>query len=126
LKFTCYAWFQDPTPTPDDNTQMITLKAMDTSGHAPDGNAITVTGTGEPPADFPYAYDLATGTPAPVAIRIDMKLMDPKDLKRLAYNIYVASTLTDPNRRKLIGQEIKNLKQKMRTFSKVIYLGKRE
>jgi type II secretory pathway pseudopilin PulG len=123
LKFTCYAWFQDPTPTPDDNTQMITLESMDESGNAPDGNPVSA--TGEPPASFPYAYNLATGTPVPVAIRIDMKLMDPKDLKKLAYNIYVASN-GSTSERKEAEEQIKNLKQTMRTFSKVIYLGKNE
>lgn len=62
-----------------------------------------------------YHYGLGTGTPLPIAIRIDMKLMDPKDLKKLAWAIYQNDT-----------KEIDDLKPKIRTFSKVIYVGRRE
>ena len=96
LRFTCYTW---------KSSKLEILVPMDrtvsgsTYGQAPPGLTINT-------------YDLATGTPVPVAIRIDMKLMDPKDLKKLAIAIHRTNT-----------KEIKILKQRMRTFSKVIYLG---
>jgi type II secretory pathway pseudopilin PulG len=103
LRFTCYFW----------NTTsgaLAVLEPMDrtSTGQNPAGDAIG------PPSTSPLTYNLAMGTPVPVAIRIDMKLMNPKDLKKLAVAI------NEDN-----NKQIKNLKQKMRTFSKVIYLGKR-
>ena len=58
--------------------------------------------------------DLSNGNPVPVAVRIDMKLLSAADLKKLGIAI------NDGN-----AKQIKNIKQTMRTFSKVIYLGKR-
>ncbi len=78
---------------------------MDSSGNDIGGSAIT----------SPLAYDLVSGTPVPVAVRVDMKLLAPRDLKRLAIAIKDSNT-----------RQIRALRQKMRTFSKVIYLGKRK
>jgi type II secretory pathway pseudopilin PulG len=107
LRFSCYKW--------TDASGLTFLDAMnDTSpGVTPGGGS---------PAD---GYNLTLGTPAPVAIRIDMKLMDPKDLKKLAYYIYVAGTATG-SKKDDAEKQIKTLKQTMRNFSKIIYLGKRE
>ena len=102
LRFTCFAW----------SSGLKSTDAMDDSGALKGTGAIT-------------GYDLATGTPKPVAVRIDMKLMDPKDLRKLAYNIYLAGTGTT-SEKKAAEKQIKTLKQTMRTFSKVIYLGKAE
>ena len=103
LKFTCYFWSSA-------NTRLEVLEPMDrtASGENIDGDAIVTPGS-------PLTYNLSMGTPVPVAIRIDMKLMAPRDLKKLAIAINTSNT-----------KKIKTLKQKMRTFSKVIYLGKRE
>ena len=102
LRFTCFAW----------SSGLTSLDAMDTSG-SPKGVG-TITG-----------YNLTTGTPKPVAVRIDMKLMDPNDLKRLAYYIYVANHGGfSASEVKEAEKQIRVLKQAMRTFSKVIYLGK--
>ncbi len=103
LRFTCYFWNET-------SNALETLEPMNRTapGKSTNNSNITIAN------GFPIAYDLATGTPAPVAIRIDMKLMDPKDLKKLAYYIHEGNT-----------KQIKVLKQTMRTFSKVIYLGKR-
>ena len=95
MRFTCYKW---------GGSGLVRLDPMDRTSTGEDT-------TGTAIAD----YNLAMGTPVPVAIRIDMKLMDPKDLKSLIVAI------DDSN-----SKQIKNLKQKMRTFSKVIYLGKNE
>ncbi|MDD5699479.1 MAG: hypothetical protein PHH77_12770 [Victivallaceae bacterium] len=102
LRFTCYRW---------DGTSLVALDPMNriAPGQNPEGNPIAITTPG-----CLISYDTATGTPVPVAIRIDMKLMDPEDLKKLAVAIVKPDT----------GQ-IKILKQKMRTFSKVIYLDPR-
>ena len=94
LRFTCYKWV--------DGTGLAVIDPMSSAGKTPANVTIT---------DF----NLITGTPAPVAVRIDMKLMDPKELKKLIIAI------NDSN-----NKQIRILKQKMRTFSKVIYLGKRE
>jgi type II secretory pathway pseudopilin PulG len=64
---------------------------------------------------FDLSGNLATGSPAPVAIRIDMKLLDPEDLKKFA----VAIAKSD-------SKQIALYRRKIRTFSKVIYLGKLE
>jgi type II secretory pathway pseudopilin PulG len=95
LRFTCYTW--------KIGTGLVIIDPMDEFGKEPTPNTTNTVG-----------YDLITGTPAPVAIRIDMKLMAPKDLKKLVVAINESNT-----------KQIKTLKQKMRTFSKVIYLGKR-
>ncbi|MDD5697122.1 MAG: hypothetical protein PHH77_00765 [Victivallaceae bacterium] len=102
LRFTCYRW--------DDSSGLIELDPMNRTapGKKPDGSGGTSDITTYP------AYDTAMGTPVPVAIRIDMKLMAPEDLKKLALAIYKSDT-----------DQIRVLKQKMRTFSKVIYLGMR-
>ena len=102
LRFTCYTW----------NSGLQTLLPMSSTGTNTAGGAIS-------------GVNLVTGTPKPVAVRIDMKLMDPKDLKKLAYNIYVAGNGTT-SEKKAAEKQIKTLKQTMRTFSKVIYLGKAE
>ena len=102
LRFTCYRW---------SGTGLALLPPMDTGA-----NQI---------ASSSLPFDLSTGTPAPVAVRIDMKLMDPKDLKQLALNIYREQNGTSAEQTEATKQ-IKTLKQKIRTFSKVIYLGKRE
>jgi len=94
LRFTCYKWV--------DGTGLAVIDPMSSAGKNPADVTIT---------DF----NLVTGTPAPVAVRIDIKLMDSKDLKKLVVAINESNT-----------KEIRVLKQKMRTFSKVIYLGKRE
>ena len=108
LKFTCY--------TSNENSGLMSiLSPMDSSGKDPAGSFTGAT----------YSYNLVTGTPKPVAIRIDMKLMDPNDLKRLAYYIYVAGTATGAEKKEA-EKQIRVLKQAMRTFSKVIYLGKDE
>ena len=102
LRFTCFAW----------NGSLTSLDAMDTSGSLKGVGTIT-------------GYNLITGTPKPVAVRIDMKLMDPKDLRKLAYYIYVANhTGFSASEVKEAEKQIRVLKQAMRTFSKVIYLGK--
>jgi type II secretory pathway pseudopilin PulG len=93
MRFTCYKWV--------DGTGLTIVDPTDSNTKNP--------ANGDP------GYTLAMGTPAPVAVRIDMKLMDPKDLKKLAFAIKTSN-----------NKEIRDLKQKMRTFSKVIYLGKRE
>lgn len=93
LRFTCYRWT---------GTGLAMLAVMNDAGNDYDGNPIA-------------GYNLTTGTPAPVAVRIDMKLLAPEDLKKLAVAINESNT-----------RQINALKQKMRTFSKVIYLGKRE
>ena len=103
LRFSCYTW----------GTGLLLLNPMSYGGRDPND---TLTSS--------YGYNLVTGTPAPVAIRIDMKLMDPKDLKKLAYNIYAAVNGSS-SEKKDAKKQIKILKQKLRTFSKVIYLGKR-
>ncbi|MDD5599631.1 MAG: hypothetical protein PHV82_16925 [Victivallaceae bacterium] len=92
LNFTCYRW----------NSGLASYEPMDQDEHNVEGGSIT-------------GYNLATGTPYPVAIRIDMKLLDPKDLKKLVFAICQGDT-----------KQVNILKQKIRTFSKVIYLGKRE
>ena len=102
LRFSCYTW----------GTGLLLLNPMSIGGRTPN-NTLTST----------YGYNLVTGTPKPVAIRIDMKLMDPKDLKKLAYNIYVAENGSTSSEKKDAKKQTKNVKQKMRTFSKVIYLG---
>ena len=105
LRFTCYIW--------DSGLKLI--RPLDQTGAPRDNGGIAASG------------DLAAGTPKPVAVRIDMKLMDPKDLKKLAYNIYVANKSGTPTSEKEDAEDqIKALKQTMRTFSKVIYLGKAE
>lgn len=101
LRFTCYRW--DTT-----NSVMTNIAAIDSTG-------------AQLSVKYPITFNLSMGTPVPVAVRIDMKLMDPKDLKQLALNIYRAGTGD-----KEAEKQIKTLKQKIRTFSKVIYLGKRE
>lgn len=108
LRFTCYVW---------NTSGLITLAPMDRTAPGEDHTGSPITA--------PTPYDLATGTPVPVAIRIDMKLMDSKDLKKLAFNIYVAANGSSSEKAGA-RKQIRNLKQKMRTFSKVIYLGKRE
>jgi type II secretory pathway pseudopilin PulG len=105
LSFYCYKW----------DSGLAYHYPMNTSGMGINGNTTY--------AD--YSYGLGNGTPLPVAIRIDMKLMDPKDLKRLAYNIYIAGTATGSERTEA-EEEVKVLERKIRSFSKVIYLGKRE
>ena len=97
LRFTCYFWDSS-------SGSLAALVAMNSSGKDIDDNVIS-----------PLTYDLAVGTPKPIAVRIDMKLMDPEDLKRLAIAIKENDT-----------KQIRILKQTMRTFSKVIYLGKDE
>jgi hypothetical protein len=106
LRFTCYRW---------NGANLEVLAAMDSAGNGIDGNPITA----------PILFNLSMGTPAPVAVRIDMKLMDPKDLKQLALNIYREQNGTSAEKAEA-SKQIKTLKQKIRTFSKVIYLGKRE
>lgn len=103
LRFSCYIW--------DSGLKLI--KPLDINNDLKDNGGFAASGT------------LATGSPAPVAIRIDMKLMAPKDLKKLAYNIYVTQNGSS-SEKKGAEKQIRVLKQKMRTFSKVIYLGKRE
>ena len=100
LRFTCFGW----------NSGLALLDAMDSSGTKQGPGTIT-------------AYNLTTGTPKPVAVRIDMKLMDPKDLKKLAYYIYVSGS-SSGYKKEAADKQIRALKQTMRTFSKVIYLGK--
>ncbi len=104
LRFICFAW--------DNTSGLVALDAMDSSGGKQGPGTIT-------------GYDLVTGTPKPVAIRIDMKLMDPKDLKKLAYYIYLSKNGSTSEQNDA-EKQIKILKQTMRTFSKVIYLGKDE
>ncbi|MCK4982534.1 MAG: hypothetical protein KAS17_06400 [Victivallaceae bacterium] len=113
LRFTCYVW--DSV-----NNKLITLDPMNTTAPGENPSNIPIA---NPPR--PYAYDLATGTPVPVAVRIDMKLLAPGDLKKLAFNIYVEANGSASEQQDATRQ-IRALKQKMRTFSKVIYLGKRE
>jgi hypothetical protein len=98
LKFSCYKW----------DSGLKLHEPMNNSGKDKDNNDSYST----------YGYGTGTGTPCPVAVRIDMKLMDPKDLKLLALNIYRAE-----NGDKEAAKQVKTLKQKIRTFSKVIYLG---
>ena len=99
LRFSCYKWVS--------GTGLDFIKEMDSNGLTVDTSSIDFT--------------RATGTPCPLAVRIDMKLMDPKDLKKLALNIY----LFEKNGDKEAEKQVKTLKQKIRTFSKVIYLGKK-
>lgn len=91
LRFSCYNW---------NASGLYLLEPIDDLGNETGGAS--------------SASGLTMGTHAPVAVRIDMKLMDPKDLKKLAFAI-----------EKSDNKQIKILKQKIRTFSKVIYLGKR-
>ena len=100
LRFTCYTW----------NSGLQTLQPMSSGGKDPSGGTIS-------------GVNLVTGTPKPVAVRIDMKLMDPKDLKKLIFAIYEHKK--NPSNETL-KKKVDNLKQTMRTFSKVIYLGKAE
>ncbi len=93
LRFTCYMW----------SSGLKLIKPLDASDNLKNNGGFAASGA------------LATGSVVPVAVRIDMKLMGPKDLKKLAVAINNSDT-----------KQIKILKQKMRTFSKVIYLGKRE
>jgi len=104
LRFTCFAW--------SSTSGLASLDALDASGATQGPGTIS-------------GYDLITGTPKPVAVRIDMKLMAPKDLKKLAYYIHVANdTGSSTSEKNDAEKQIKILKQTMRTFSKVIYLGK--
>ena len=108
LKYTCYRWDSS-------SNNLSALVPMNENGNGLDGSAITT----------PIVFNLAMGTPCPVAIRIDMKLLDPKDLKKLAYYIYTAGSSTGATKNDA-DKQIRILKQKIRTFSKVIYLGNRE
>lgn len=104
LRFTCYYWDSS-------GGKLEVLAPMDSSGNGLDGGSI----------GSPLKYDLAVGTPKPVAVRIDMKLMDPKDLRELTYNIYLAGKGS-----KTAEKQVKVLTQRMRNFSKVIYLEKND
>jgi len=115
LRFTCYFW--NSTDADASKHFLDILMVMNSLGKNISGTNIIT----------PLPYNLAMGTPAPVAVRIDMKLMAPKDLKKLAYNIYVFEySGSSVSEKKGAEKQIRTLKQKMRTFSKVIYLGKQE
>ena len=104
MRFSCYSWGTGLSPLEPMSTGGKNYKDEDTGST--------------------YSYDLITGTPKPVAIRIDMKLMDPNDLRKLAFYIFVAGdSSSSTSDKKEANEQIKNLKQKLRTFSKVIYLG---
>lgn len=108
LRFTCYTWNSSGAGA------LEALIPMSSAQRNPDNTT-----------DPDPVYNLATGTPAPVAVRIDMKLLAPEDLKKLAFNIYMAAS-GPASGRAGARKQIRVLKQKMRTFSKVIYLGRRE
>ncbi|MDD5728560.1 MAG: hypothetical protein PHV59_08360 [Victivallales bacterium] len=115
LTFTCYHWSTS-------SSNFIPLAAMEKdNGYDADGNTID----GSHPLSSIF-YDRITGTPCPLAVRIDMKLMPPEDLKRLALNIYISQHGSTSRIKAEANKQIPILKQKIRTFSKVIFLGKRE
>lgn len=115
LKFTCF--IVDPNPLSANYLQLVPLKAMkgDINGTLSVGGTFGTQSIGAPPPlPDPQNGNINTlvGTPFPVAIKIDLSVMQPSDWREWHQAVDSGDTST--------ANKIKQ--QRMRTFSRTVFL----